>query len=89
MGLVLQGDSIGLFLIPRKLPIKIKGKAQNIHRINNDIISDKFTAADDFSIDKKILTKVYPKNNNPGNNKDVNIAFKTQDFPLTLFHLLF
>ena len=55
--MVLQGASIGLFLIAKKLPININGKVQNIHKTNNDKISDKLTAAEDFSIAKIILTK--------------------------------
>ena len=47
---------MALFLVPKKPPIKINGKVQKIHKINNEIISKALAAADDFSITNIILT---------------------------------
>ena len=84
----MHGASICLVLIPKKLPIKIKGNVQNTHKTNNEIISDIFTAAEDFSIERIILTNKYPNNNVPGKITDVNNALKSQYFPLKNWYIL-
>ena len=70
-----------LLLIPHKLPIKVKGKAQQIHKINNEKISRKFTAADDFSITRITLIMLYPINTTPGNSKEVRIEAFSHCYP--------
>ena len=76
-----QGTLILLFLNPKKLPITIKGKVQKIHKKKSDKISEKFTAAFDFSIVNTIFTIIYPKTRVPGKRVEVNIATRSQLSP--------
>ena len=69
--LISHGILIILPLNPKKLPIKIRGKVQKIQRANKDNISEKLTAAFDFSIIRIMLIIIYPKRRVPGNIKEV------------------
>ena len=77
-GLILQGILIGLLLIPKNEPIKTRGVEQQSHKISNDKISKKFTAADDFSKAKRMLTVVYEEKVHPGIIKAVMRAVLNQ-----------
>ena len=66
----LHGIFCFLLFIPKNVPINISGKVQKIHKNKREAKSEILTAAVDFSIDKIILTKTYPKNKVPGNRTD-------------------
>ena len=70
-----------MLLNPKKLPNKISGKVQNSHITNNDKISEKWTAAFDFSIPKIMLIIIYPHIELPGNKSEVKHATLIQLIP--------
>ena len=62
----------------------ISGKVQKIHKNKREAKSEILTAAVDFSIDKIILTKTYPKNKVPGNRTDVKRLIFNQFIPFII-----
>ena len=54
---------------------------QNIQRAKSEMISEKLTAAFDFSKVNTILTTIYPNSKVPGKKTELWMAGTTQLFP--------
>ena len=80
-GFTLHGNSILFAFIPQRLPIRVRGEEQHNHNINREIISINLTAADDPSIENKMLTIVYPMKTIQGKRRAVNNEDLSHCFP--------